>query len=247
MAKKLSRPSFNDWCSALLSSSDFCEAHFDTLQSQQTIHHLRSHFLSKNNPTIRYDLQEEVNNTLTMAALDPTRRHSAPVKSNVRIPAWLIARRLSGRLTPQGSPDSFGKRTVQTLPSEDDESLALPRMDSRRPSLSSSSTLLKMDVSGFRVEDLHVDVDTVSRKLCLAGNGPCMFKRSFPIPAYDQVDISKISASVVVEGNGRKCLILQAPAGSSSEDSVTVNSQGRRSIRIKDATRPPIGSAMSLK
>ena len=105
-------------------------------------------------------------------------------------------------------------------------------------SLTSSATLLKMDVTGFRVEDLLVDVDTVSKKLCLAGKGPRMFKRSFPIPAYDQMDMSRLSASVVVEDNGRKYLLLQAPTGT-SEDSVTVNSQGRRSICIKDETRPP--------
>lgn len=173
-----------------------------------------------------------------MAALVPNRRHSDPVTRNVRVPAWALARRLSGRITPQGSPDSLAKRTVQTLPSEDDESLILPQMEARRSSLSGGSTLLKMDVTGFRVEDLHVDVDTVSKKLCLAGKGPRMFKRSFPIPAYDQMDMSQLSATVVVEDSGRKYLLLRAPAGS-SQDSVTVNSQGRRSICIKDETRPP--------
>lgn len=173
-----------------------------------------------------------------------TRRFSDPIKSNVRIPAWAIARRLSGRcLTPQGSPDSMAKRTVQTLPSEDDESLILPRMESRRlsaASASASTTLLKMDVTGYAVEDLHVDVDTHHKKLCLAGKGPRMFKRSFPVPAYDQVSMSRLSASVVVVDSGRKYLTIQAPFGASEEEDVSVNSQGRRSICIKDETRPPI-------
>jgi hypothetical protein len=170
-----------------------------------------------------------------------TRRASDPIKSNVRIPAWAIARRLSGRLTPQGSPDSMAKRTVQTLPSEDDESLILPRMESRRLSTTSATTLLKMDVTGYGVEDLHVDVDTHHKKLCLAGKSPRMFKRSFPVPAYDQVDMTRLSARVVVGNNGRKYLTIQAPSGdASAEDSVTVNSQGRRSICIKDETRPPM-------
>ena len=170
-----------------------------------------------------------------MAALIPKRRASAPVKSSVRIPAWAIARRLSGMASPQGSPDSMGKRTVRTLPSvEDEEShLALPQMEGRRH----SAALLKMDVTGFRVEDLHVEVDVETKKVCLAGKGPRMFKRSFPI--IDQVDMSRLSASVVVEESGRKYLVLRAPAGSSDE-SVSVNSQGRRSICIKDETRPPV-------
>jgi len=233
-----------------------------------------------------------------MAALmlPGTRRRSS---GSIRIPALFLARRLSHQNVNKEhephhhcvsgkelrrhmmkqdmteSPDSMAKKTVQTLPSiEDDgvdhESLALPEMNSnhihpkaaaadKEEDQASVSTFgshaaeeaapkpqvfLKMDVTGFRIQDLHVEVDTRQRRLSLAAKAPRMFKRSFPLASEaeeEKEDLPRLEARVVLEEDGRQFLVIQSSlAKDQEEDDVSsLSSTGMRPLTIQDDTRPP--------
>lgn len=204
------------------------------------------------------------------------------------------------------SPFSLAKKTVQSFDSVDGiDSLLIPRMKTRNvtaatpaqtlPSKPTSALteapasvvaektpnfFLQMDVTGFRVEDLHVDVDAGKRLLCLSGMGPRMFKRAIPLPPSVQTigDMACLEASIVVldtdKSGGRHYLLVQsnparmndslnedvddyknhsslsssslgkvAPTNTRSGDSkpsVVSSTAGRRSIKIRDETRPPL-------
>ena len=141
------------------------------------------------------------------------------------------------------SPDSLARKTVQTFQSNEDDSLLLipkmplkttataapvPPIQAKPPTIANTTTsthkdtssprlLLKMDVTGFKVEDLHVEVDTRKQQLCLSGMGPRMFKRAFPLPASFQTDedVARLEASIVVlddrkSSEGHHYLIIQS-------------------------------------
>lgn len=176
-----------------------------------------------------------------MAAL-VNRRSSAPAaKSGVRFPPWAFARRISERSMKNElremdqSPFSLAKKTVQTFDSLDEnDSLLLPQVkagSATTPAPPQAKTtvapaptntdkaprlLLQMDVTGFRVEDLHVDIDARKRLICLSGMGPRMFKRAIPLPASIQTngDMACLEASIVVMDNdksgGRRYLLVQS-------------------------------------
>ena len=238
------------------------------------------------------------------------RRSSAPAaKSGVRIPAWAFARRISERSMKKElremdqSPFSVAKKTVQSFDSvEENDSLLLPQMKARTAATTpvppqaktpvaptpaptttdrAPSLLLQMDVTGFRVGDLHVEVDTQKRMICLSGMGPRMFKRAIPLPPSIQTngDMACLEASIVVLDNdksgGRHYLLVQsnpsrvhtstkddddgddhsslsssnlgkvAPTTSKKENTDSVSSRaGRRSIKIRNDTRPPLQIAV---
>ena len=196
------------------------------------------------------------------------------------------------------SPYSLAKKTVKSFDSLDDnESLLIPEINSGKTTACASPLtklpvspspptesptpltdktprlILQMDVTGFRVEDLHVDVDAGKSLLCLSGMGPRMFKRAIPLPPSIRTmgDMACLEASIVVldtdKNGGRHHLLVQSnprqvhdsPKEEEEEDDhsslsssnlgkivatnkkTTVSSSaGRRSIRIRDETRPPL-------
>ncbi|CAB9498230.1 expressed unknown protein [Seminavis robusta] len=174
-----------------------------------------------------------------------TRRSS----SGIRIPAWALTRRFQA-----GSPDSAAKRTVQTLPSveDDNDSLALPKMEANTNAGNASNshsnssnlvTLLQMDVTGFCLEDLHLDLDLQTQRICLAGKGPQMqlFKRAFPIANANSLVLQDTQANIVLGVNQRKFLRLQAPTRTTTTPPNQDYHQTTRKINIpiQDQNRPP--------
>jgi HSP20 family molecular chaperone IbpA len=177
------------------------------------------------------------------------------------------------------SPDSMAKKTVQTLPSIEDEtggvgdheSLALPEMNSNhqqaaiaeekdedasvstfgsKPAaeekeVAKPQVFLKMDVTGFRIQDLHVEVDTSQKRLSLAAKAPRMFKRNFPLKADnaedEDEDLPRLEARVVLDEEGRQFLVIQSclDKDDNDDDVSSLSSTGMRPLTIQDDTRPP--------
>lgn len=145
--------------------------------------------------------------------------------SSIRIPAWAMARRL--RRIQHSSPPAAEKRIVDRIPSSD-YSLTLPRL----PPTSNGQVILKMNVSGFQAENLHVDVDLHSGRLCISGKGPRMFKRTFPLST--ELDVTRLKAALQLDDEGRKFLVLRAPAYGG--DDVRSEEMGRVVVHIVDQT-----------
>lgn len=150
----------------------------------------------------------------------------------IRIPAWALTKRFQAT-----SPDSVAKRTVQTLPSCDDndndnDRLVLPDMTG-----TGTAVLLQMDMSSFAADDLHLELDLAAHRLCLSGRGPKMFKRIFPIHNAHTLDMLAVQAHVVQGLDGTRFLKVQAPRTTAA--ATQVPSGSRRTIPIQDDTRPP--------
>lgn len=144
--------------------------------------------------------------------------------SSIRIPAWAMARRL--RRIQHSSPPAAEKRIVDRVPSID--SLTLPRL----PPTPKGQVILKMNVPGFQAENLHVDVDLQSGRLCISGKGPRMFKRTFPLST--ELDVTRLKAALQLDEEGRKFLVLRAPAF--EEEDVRSEELGRVVVDIVDQT-----------
>jgi hypothetical protein len=146
----------------------------------------------------------------------------------IRIPAWALTRRFQA-----ASPDSLAKRTVQTLPScDDNDPLVLPEMTGN-----GTTILLQMDINNLAADDLHLELDLAAQRLCLSGRGPKMFKRIFPIPNAHTLDMMDIQAYVFQGTDGTRFLRVQAPRA--TLPTTQVPSKSRRTISIRDDTRPP--------
>jgi hypothetical protein len=148
----------------------------------------------------------------------------------IRIPAWALTKRFQA-----ASPDSIAKRTVETVPSGDeDDPLVLP--DLPEMTGTGNTILLQMDMTGFAADDLHLELDLAAHRLCLSGRGPRMFKRIFPIPSAHTLDMTSLQAHVVQGLDGTRFLRVQAPRAAADTELPT---GARRTIPIRDDTRPP--------